>query len=1113
LWMGAGSRPGGRLQTRGSAPPDCNFRGTTLGIAALMMMVPAGALAQAVANASIHGVISDPTSAFIPLAQIKATQTDTGQVLSTLSGSDGSYVLPNLPVGPYSIEVTAPSFSGYLQSGIVLQVGNNVQVNVTLQLGTVAQELRVSANAVMVETQDTSISQVVDQRRIVDLPLNGRQATDLILLSGGAVIPPNAAGRVITTHDYPTAVGVSVSGGQINGNNYLLDGGDHNDSHSNVNLPFPFPDALQEFSVQTNGVAARYGLHPGAVINVVTKSGTNQFHGGLFEFVRNGDFNARNFFAPTQDTLRRNQFGGMIGGPVKKDKIFVFSGFQATRTRTAPPQSIAYVPTQAALSGDFSALESAGCQSSHKAVTLMDPTNGQPFPNNFISPTRFNAPALALQKLVPVSADPCGQLIYSIPNPNNENQYIGRADWLQSAKNTVFGRYFIADYDNPPIYTNNILTTTRAGLEDRTQTITLGDQYSITPTVVNAFHATFNRLAINRAAPPTMPSPVSVGVNMYNNDPHYIDVSVSNRFAMGGGSNAPAYFMRNQYHVTDDLDMVRGRHHLSYGAEVIAIQMQTRNVSNANGSFAFNGSLTNDPLADFLIGRPSSLSQAMPDEAGLRQKYIGAYVQDDFRVTKTLNVHFGVRWEPSLPEHDVAGRGQHFSLPAFIAGQKTTKYTNAPPGLQYNPNDPGIPASYANGNWAGFAPRVGLAWDPTGSGKQSIRASYGIFFDAPESYTIKDFAQAPPWGNQVAQTAPSGGFSNPYQGYPGGNPFPTAYPPSANAVYNTQGTFINLPLNLHHMYMQQWDLSYQRQLSGDWLVSATYLGNNAMHLRASNEANPAIYNPAPGASTLTNTNQRRLLYLLNPAAGAYFSTITMMDDGGTTNYNALRLSVQHRFAQHFTLLAVYTYSHCLQNSETVNNRISTGSNTYQNPYNRNADHAVCDADLRQNVTTSFVYEVPRFTSRAVNTLLGDWRFSFLVSAHPGFPYSPVTGADNSLTGVGQDRPNVVGSPYVKNLDTRVWVSPAAFVANAAGTYGNAGYNSLLGPGFVDWDANLTRFFQIRERQRFELRFEFFNLFNHTNFANPGSNLRSATFGVIQSAADPRILQFAAKYSF
>src|SRR5438105_1263400 len=278
------------------------------------------ARAQAVANATIHGDVSDASGAAIPNAQVKVLQTATGQVSTTVSGTDGAYVLPNLPVGPYRLEVSAPSFSTYVQSGITLQVGNNVQINVALQLGAVTQEVQVSANAAMVETQDTSISEVIDQRRIVDLPLNGRQATDLILLSGGASVPPNAAGRFITTHDYVSSVGVSISGGQENGNNYLLDGADHNDTHSNVNLPFPFPDALQEFSVQTNGVSARYGLHPYAVVNVITRSGTNQIHGSLFEFVRNGNVNARNYFAPTHDSLRRNQFGGTAGLPILKDR-------------------------------------------------------------------------------------------------------------------------------------------------------------------------------------------------------------------------------------------------------------------------------------------------------------------------------------------------------------------------------------------------------------------------------------------------------------------------------------------------------------------------------------------------------------------------------------------------------------------------------------------------------------------------------------------------------------------------------------------------------------------------------------------------------------------------
>ena len=294
----------------------------------LIFLVTSAAVGQAVNNAQIHGVVQDSTGAVVAGAQVKATQTETGRSQSTVSGGDGTYLLADLPVGGYTLEVSSPAFSKYLQTGIVLQVGQNVQVNVALSVGSVSQEIHVSANAAMVETQDTSVSEVIDQKRIVDLPLNGRQATDLIALAGGAAMPPNAASRDVTSHDYVNSVAISVNGGQINGNNYILDGGDHNDSHSNINMPFPFPDALQEFSVQTSGISARYGLHPGSVINAVTKSGTNSFHGSLFEFLRNGDFNARNYFALTQDNLHRNQYGGTIGGPIRKDKIFVFGGYQ-----------------------------------------------------------------------------------------------------------------------------------------------------------------------------------------------------------------------------------------------------------------------------------------------------------------------------------------------------------------------------------------------------------------------------------------------------------------------------------------------------------------------------------------------------------------------------------------------------------------------------------------------------------------------------------------------------------------------------------------------------------------------------------------------------------------
>src|SRR5579871_1700164 len=320
-----------------------------LAAVAMLACLAGTGFGQAVNNGQIHGSVLDPSGAAIVGAQINAISTSTGTAQSTVSGADGSFVLADLQVGGYKLEVSAAGFKKYVQTGIILEVGQNVQVNVALKIGAASQVVQVSADAAMVETQDTSISEVMDQQRIVDLPLNGRQATDLILLSGGAAMPPNAASRVVTTHDYVNSVGVSVSGGQINGNNYLLDGGDNNDSHSNINMPFPFPDALQEFNVQTNGISARYGLHPGSVINVVTKQGGNQYHGDLFEFVRTPSLNAQNFFAtPTsRDALHRNQYGGTIGGPIVKNKLFGFGGYQETVIRNISGANTVYVPTQA----------------------------------------------------------------------------------------------------------------------------------------------------------------------------------------------------------------------------------------------------------------------------------------------------------------------------------------------------------------------------------------------------------------------------------------------------------------------------------------------------------------------------------------------------------------------------------------------------------------------------------------------------------------------------------------------------------------------------------------------------------------------------------------------
>src|SRR5437868_10102967 len=436
------------------------------------------ARAQAVAIAQVSGNVTDQSGSAIPNAQVTMTETDKQAVHTAVTNAQGQYVLPSLPVGPYRLEVSANGFKNYVQSGIQLQVNQNIQINASMQVGSISERVEVSAIASMVETKETSVASTIDQQRINELPLNGRQATQLILSLGAASY--GDAGDTGSKTFY-SSTRISVAGGQSNGTAYLLDGGDNTDAMSNVNLPFPFPDAIQEFSVETSAVSPRFGTHPGATVNVVTKSGSNQLHGDLFEYLRNGDVNARNFFAAKHDGLKRNQFGGTAGGRIIKDKLFFFGGFQGTRNRSTPPQLITHVPTAASLNGDFSALASGPCQSSGKPLTLFDPGTHNPYPGNQIPVGSLNPVALKIaQNYLPISAaDACGKVTYGIPQTGDEDQFIGRGDYVQNSKHTLYGRYFMAQYQNPPVFDGkNILTTTQPGNYERAQSVTIGDNYT-----------------------------------------------------------------------------------------------------------------------------------------------------------------------------------------------------------------------------------------------------------------------------------------------------------------------------------------------------------------------------------------------------------------------------------------------------------------------------------------------------------------------------------------------------------------------------------------------------------------------------------------------------------
>jgi len=1097
-------------------------------ILALVLLAGSAMFGQAVAIGSVNGEITDQSGSSVPGATVTLTETDRGNVHTVLSNTDGHYMLPNLPVGPYRLEVRAKGFKDYVQTGIVLQVAQNVTQNVALQVGALTETVSVHAAANMVETKDTSISQVISQRPIVDLPLNGRNPADLLTISGLA-ISSNVTGMTLNGGDLTGSKNIqgsngsgqySIAGGAANGVNFLLDGGDNNDAFSNVNLPIPFPDALQEFSVQTEGLPAQYGLHPGGVVNIVTKSGTNSLHGDLFYFLRNGDLNARQDGTLLRDSLKRNQFGGTVGGRILKDKLFFFGGYQGTRQRSDPlNQPAAYVPTAAALSGDFSVLDSTTCLKA--ARTLKDPS-GKVYPGNKIPTSSFDTAGFKLAStFLPVSTDQCGKFFFGYPANNPDDQIIGRVDFNLSSKQVLYARYFIYDFTAQTIFDgHNALTTGAPGNQDRSQTATMADTYTFSGTALNSFHATFDRRRDNRASAANLFSPKDVGVNMFINQPNYTQLTVSGYsgggFNIGCGTCALANFDINTYQVADDFLLVRGKHEIAFGFDGRKDQFNSYNNQQSNGQWTFNGQTSGDGLADLLIGRFSGLTDGNVISDYLRQTVIAAYVQDSFHVTSHFSVNLGVRWEPSVPAYDKYGRGNQFSLPLFLQGWHTAdpRYPNAPAGLIFSTDKAQDPYGdkFTASHWAVFSPRLGIVLDPKGDGKQTIRASFALLHDTTELFYPERWTTNAPYVSSISLT--SGQFSNPFAAYTlngvTGDPFPGA------SIFPTQGAYISVPPNNKVTYMMQYNLSYQRQVK-DWLITANYLGNVTRHIWGSIDANQAI--PIAGAST-SNTNKRRMTYLDNPITGQYYGDIQQTDDGANAAYNALALRAEHRMGSHFQVLTNYTWSHCTSTWDFAG---ELAGPVYQNSLDRaNGERGNCGYDHRHVFNGSVVADSPGLGSGFAKLITKDWQISPIVGIFTGNPIQITDGKDISLSGQNLDRPNVIlpTQVYPSQRSPQEEFNPAAFANAAAGTFGNLGRNSVYGPGRINWDMAVSRPFQLGERWKLEFRSDFFNIMNHGNPGNVGgggflgtSLSSSGTLGTVTSFMPPRIIQLAMKLYF
>ena len=1077
------------------------------------------AAAQTSQVAQVSGRVVDGSGAAILGARVSMTNVDTGLIRMTDTGDNGSYNLTTLPIGTYRLEATRDGFGKYVQSGIVLDVNTNPTKVVSLTVGAVTQQITVTESVAQVETHDTGVGTLVDQQHVVDLPLNGRNVTQLVALSGAAVAAPPPSGQaIISNKNYPSASAFAIAGGQAGQTLFVLDGAYNLDPSSNVGLPYPFPDALQEFKVETSSLPANYGSQPGGFVNVVTKSGSNRFHGGAFEFFRNYNMNGSNYFTKVQDTLNRNQFGGQVGGPILKDKLFFFGGYQGTFENAPLPPQTFHVATAASLAGDFTTLASPSC-SNGKQITLK-----APFVGNKIAAGSLNPVAMNLLKYIPTSSDPCGLLVYTVPSTDHENQEIGRVDYTVTQRQSLDFRYFITSYEHAPVFNNNLLNfpvDAAVGLHDRVQSVVAAHTFIINPNAVSSFKLSYSRSSAIRYMPTDVPTATQLGSKVTQLNPAYLNFTVSGDFTVACTNCSPSYFASNIYQGAEDFTLIRGRHEILFGGDWIHVHFNGHSSFQSNGNFTANGQITGMALADLETGNLSSFGQSTGAVLHEGVNVPSLYVQDNFKITKNFRFNAGLRWDPYLLPVNYDHHQSIFDPSLFSNNVHSTKFTNAPAGTLFD-GDNGMPPNggYGFGRKANFAPRVGIIYDPRGLGKETVRAGYGIFYGSIPLYLV--VGTHAPFANPVTIPSPVGGLNNPWQNYPGGNPFPLPNPIPSNTTFPTFGGGLgNYPLHSKPTSIQQWSLSLQKQLPGNWLASATYLGNKTDHLEYNQNQNPVSYvsgncvagqyglTAAGPCSSTSNENYRSLLYSQNPSQGIYYGGTTIFNFGAVANYHALLLSATHSFSKNYSILTNYTWSHCLGESDIGLN----GGGAPQNPANLRGEYGNCGADVRHIYNLAITAAVPKLQNRVLDMIVGHWQVAPIFTAHTGQYVTVADGTDNSLMGVAA-RPNLVGNPSVANRTIGQWFNTSAFALAGAGNYGNVGRNTIAGPGAWNVDMALTRSIPIHREQNVTFRAEAFNLTNTTHFANPGSSLGTpSTFGVINSAGNPRILQLAAKYAF
>jgi hypothetical protein len=1049
-------------------------------------------------------------------AQVSAQNVQTGLRQTVVTSRQGTFRFSTLPVGDYSLTVAAPNFAPFSASPIRIDVGRVVNYPVQLEIASSHTKVDVQAQTATIDTS-TALGNVVSEREATDLPLNGRDLMQLGLLQPG--VAPMTAGLAEAGGILRSGQAFAVNGQRPESNNYLLDGVTNVDSvNGGFALRTPV-DAVSEFRILSLDAPAEYGGTSGATTTVVTKSGGNAFHGDVYDFLRNNAFDARNFFSPTTQPLHLNQFGATLGGPLRRNKDFFFVYFEGQRDNQGETQA-AIVPTAAERTGNFSGLTDP---STGAPLPLINEFTGQPFPNNQIPTALLSPIGLAAEKLFPLPNAPNSVFESTQLASDNYNQGGFRYDHYFGNNDQIFARYAGSGQntlDPLPINGSNVpgFPVTDA---ITTNSFTVSDVHIISPQTVQTVRLAFFRNAfIYEDAQNHTPGsslgftyPPTLGTNA--GMPFLI---VSGYSDVGNPITGPQNSYQNDYQGSYSIAMTRGRHNLKLGADLDRQQIDVLLGIATNGFFVFAPFPATDSFASMLLGTSVQFFQGGGDfNRGLRKWIAGGYAQDEFRITPRLTLNYGLRYEVNTPYTDIRNR-----MNEWAPGQQSTVMPNAPEGLLF-PGDKGVPAGIAAVDYHEFMPRVGLAWDPFGAGKMTIRAAYGIFYDGFTNGVggpLQAAVSALPWTEAYQSPEPGFSLANPYGGQA---------PPFANQQFVQPATILTVQQGMLPPYSQNWNLSIQRVIARDYLLDVRYVGNKGTHLPRFIEANPSIFGPG---ATQENTEQRREYADCNAAGVCNYGSVGLIADDSSSTYHALQVAFSRQFTRNLSFLASYWFSKSLDYISSLNvagsapTLVAGENDLAQNPFDLRAEHGPSLFDAKNRFLFSGSYRLPiwRDASPAAAFILNGWQLNTIASISSGTPFTVYDSANVSeqgsapeITGFYSSRPDLISNPNLGPHTPSQWVSPSAFQLlnpnTQAGQFGNEGRNVVRGPGIESVDLSLFKDFRVSESQRVQFRAECFNSLNHPNFGLPENDLESPAFGQILQAGPPRLLQLALKYIF